>query len=205
MTNSRSRNGDAVHDGLFFQVSSDVARGRYLMEVYVRFYAFPQVDPRLGAAFLRIPDFKTRAKTQTNQSLARSIPSLSVGCTKALQQRIIDSRPLGLVLIFHLPHQSYAPASLATSRLCGRAWRAFQRTPRTVLPATPQLLPPLPRSLLFAFAFGLALAPNASSSQPGLLHWPSARSSLADAYRAIAFALVSCPRPDTFWTLARDT
>ena len=96
---SRSRNGNAVHDGLFFQVSSDVARGRYLMEVYVRFYAFPRVDPRLGAAFLTIPDFKTRAKTQTNQSLARSIPSLSIGCTKALQQHTsgLDNR-LCLVL-----------------------------------------------------------------------------------------------------------
>lgn len=57
---------------------------------------------------------------------------------------------------------SYAhiPPSSSNTRPASRdfqtLWRAFQRTPRIVLLATPQLLPPQPRSLLFAFASGLA-------------------------------------------------
>lgn len=181
------------------------------MEVYVRSYAFPRVW--LGATFLTIADLKTRAETQTNQSLARFIPSLSIGCTNALQRTslvwIIDSRLLGLVLESqsHLPHQI---TDLRPTRLPDfvAAWRPFQRAPRIVIPATPQRLPPPPRSPLFAFASGLAHPPpvlNASSSQPGLLHRRSARSSLAEACRVSKLALVSCPRPETFWTLARDT
>ena len=44
------------------------------VHVFVLCDIFPRVEPGLAATFLTVTDLKTRARTQTNQSLARSIP-----------------------------------------------------------------------------------------------------------------------------------